>query len=110
VKLKLRDDIAEVYIREHTDYQTNEYYGEDSIEIKLWELSGEIVEVDTNYIPLNEYNIKPVSDITADLSRIPEEWVLEVYEDIRDIPHICIKCNTVFYGPDDCEFCKEDQK
>lgn len=107
MKIKLRDDIAETYIRENTDYKTNEYYGEDIIEIRLWELSGEVVEVDTNYIPLNEYNIKPVNHVTEQISRIPEEWVEAIFDDIRDTPHICNKCNVVFYGLDQCEFCKD---
>ena len=47
MKIKIRKDALQLYIKENTDYLTLEYYGEDYWEQVMEKISGKVLNVDT---------------------------------------------------------------
>jgi hypothetical protein len=108
MKIKIREDAAELYIQNNTD-QFGNYFGNPKWEIILWELAGQILEVDTSRLFKYEFNTKPIPGISKKGIRIPEEYVEEVIDDIRPGKAYCDFCRSTSDSNKVCTVCGKSE-
>lgn len=104
MKIKIREDALEVYIKDHTDWEGN-YFGEDTWEIILSKIAGRELEVDTEMLFKHEYNIKPIPGVTKSQIRVLDEYVSNIEDDVRNGKMKCDFCNTVSESMSSCPGC-----
>ncbi|PHE70528.1 hypothetical protein [Bacillus wiedmannii] len=104
MKIRVKENIVQLYIEEHTDWQ-GEYLGEDYWEETLSKIAGKIVDVDTEMLFKNEFNTLPIPGVSEEGIRILEEYVDEVIDDIRHGKARCDLCNSVSNSTKVCTNC-----
>ena len=105
MKIKIRKDALQLYIKENTDYLTLEYYGEDYWEQVMEKISGKVLNVDTEFLFKHEFNTKEILGVSEKGIRISEEYIDEVIDDIRHGKARCELCNQVSNSTKVCTNC-----
>ncbi|PHA62837.1 hypothetical protein [Bacillus wiedmannii] len=104
MKIRLKENIVQLYIEEHTDWQGN-YFGEDHWEIVLGKIAGKTVEVDTEMLFKHEFNTMPIPGVSEEGIRVLEDYVDEVIDDIRHGKARCDLCNSISDSTEVCTHC-----
>lgn len=79
MKIKIREDAGELYIKNNTDHLGN-YYGNPKWEIILYELAGEILEVESESLLPDSFKTKPIHGLFQNGLIILKEYVKEVID------------------------------
>lgn len=112
MKIRIKENASKLYwghinARGSCYCPTNEerYFGE-----KLESINGKTVDVETQYLFSDQYNIGPVSPDDKNGLRIMAEYVDEVIDDIRDNVGQCPYCghNTIGKTEGFCDKCTDD--
>ena len=108
MKIKIKTNALDMYLREHTNFDGS-YEGEDHWERILENISGTIIEVDTEMLFKHEFNTKPIKNISDSGIRVMEEYVEEIFNDLRYGKAFCELCEKVSNSDEVCTNCgRED--
>lgn len=100
MKVKIKDNL-EGYAISSDEYFLDEYELEDIAE----KISGKTLEVDTEYLFKNEFNLKPIPKISNYTIRIFIEDVDEIIDDEREGKAYCELCNETSNSTEVCTHC-----
>lgn len=104
MRIRIKKNAADLYRNENTDY-SGIYNGDPVWEDRLQQLSGKVLEVDTETLFKYEFNTKPIQGLSEEGFRIPEEYVEEVIDDIRQGKAYCDLCNKTSDNDKVCTHC-----
>ena len=104
MKIKIKKNALQLYIEDNTDYLGN-YFGDDYWEQIFENISGKILEVDTEELFKYEYNLKPIKGVTEFEIRIFEDYVEKIYEDERPGKARCDLCSRTSETDHICSHC-----
>ncbi|MGN8842557.1 hypothetical protein ACTNDN_07020 [Niallia sp. HCP3S3_B10] len=104
MKIIIRKDALELYIRQNTDYHGH-FIGDDYWEVIIEKIAGKTLEVDTEQLFKSEFNTKEIFGVTKKGIRIPEEYVEQIIDDQRIGKAKCEFCNCVSNSLNFCTHC-----
>lgn len=100
MKIRIKQNASEIYCeRVHPTQYSSSWYE------KLILIEGKVLEVDTEYLFKDQFNTKPIKNISELGMRIEQDLVDEVIDDERPGKARCNWCGKVSLKTDVCTCC-----
>lgn len=97
MKVKIKKDVKNNYL----PYLDEDY----ELEYILDNISGKVLEVDTEYLFQNEFNLKPIPGLTNEVMRVFIEDIDEIIDDARKGKAHCELCGETSDSLNVCTNC-----
>ncbi|MDG0860350.1 hypothetical protein [Staphylococcus equorum] len=100
MKVRIKKDVKNNYLLDQDSY-LDDYEFEDILD----NIAGKTLEVDTEFMFPNEFNLKPIPGLTNDFIRVFIEDVDKVIDDIRSGKAHCELCGETSDSLEVCTHC-----